>query len=272
MYRTLLGLILCLVVSKSLFANDVTELNTQLAERYAVYAMMASNAYLDKKNRTYFPLENMGWVKVDMNGRPVTRSKNSYSPRTFWGRWFSNLQFDIWAHKDQAVTVFAFKGTDEKIDWLTGNIALGISIPYKSAKKQVKKYAKNNPGRRITLTGHSLGGGLALSVSVWEGFDAFVFNTSPRIFDGLKNMNRPAVRKAIYEKGEILEKLRKHYPKFVEKIPTRDIVRTDFDYGGVSEHRADFLAEGILRCASSNQDLVDFAKSLELKVKCNFGK
>jgi hypothetical protein len=255
----------------SLTAKEVSgepkELDSVSAEAYALYAMMASNAYLDKDNRTYFPIEQLGWIRVDQDGNPTDH--NSYTP-SWIGKVFSNLQFDVWEHKDKSLTVISFKGTDEKIDWLVANFSVGISIPYKSAKKHVKRYMKNNSDRTMVLTGHSLGGGLALSVSLWEGVDAYVFNSSPRLYDGWGDHNEPATRKAIYHGDDFLQKIRGRYPKFLEKIPAEDTIKTNFDYGNLNTHRADLLAEGILRCAFGNAEFAALAKQIPEKVQCNF--
>ena len=190
---------------------------------------------------------------MDLDGKPT--AENSYTP-SWIGRLFSNLQYDIWVNEQKQLTVISFKGTDEKIDWLTGNFAAGISIPYKSAKKHVKDYIKKHPGRKVIVTGHSLGGGIALSVSLWEGVDAYVFNSSPRVFDGLKNHAEHAVRKAIYQEGDILQKIRRVYPKFLEIIPEQDVIRTNFIYHEKeSNHRGDLIAEGVLRCATGDAEL-----------------
>lgn len=240
------------------------DLDRNLAEDYALYAMMASNAYL-KEDRTYFPIEDIGWMRVDLEGKPT--SENSYSPSLI-GKFFSNLQYDIWVNKSNNETVISFKGTDEKVDWINGNLAVGVSIPYKSAKKHVKKYIKSHPDQHVVLTGHSLGGGLALSVSLWEGIDAYVFNSSPRVFDGIKNHRSSATRKAIFQEGDVLQKIRKIYPKFLKTISSDDIIQTHFKYDGASNHRGDLLAEGILRCASKNRALAEIIRKIPKKVEC----
>jgi hypothetical protein len=257
------SIVLVLLTIFSINAHSI-DLDKTLAKEYALYAMMASNAYL-KEDRTYFPIEELGWTRVDLDDNLT--SKNSYTPSWF-GRIFSNLQYDIWVNEEENKTVISFKGTDEKIDWVNGNLAVGISIPYKSAKKHVRKYVKNNPNRDVFLTGHSLGGGLALSVSLWEGIGAYVFNSSPRVFDGIKNHSSPATRKVIYQEGDVLQKIRKSYPKFLKTIPAKDIVQTHFNYDGVSNHRADLLAEGILRCATDDPKLAELARKIPQKVEC----
>jgi len=248
-------------------SGEPTVLDAASAEAYALYAMMASNAYLDKNDRTYFPIEQLGWTRVDLDGNPT--DDNSYTPSSI-GKLFSNLQFDIWEHNEKALTVISFKGTDEKIDWLVANFSIGISIPYKSGKKHVKRYMKNHPDRSLVLTGHSLGGGLALSSSLWEGVDAIVFNSSPRLYDGWGDHNEPAIRKAIYHGNDFLQKIRGRYPKFLEKIPAEDTIEANFDYSGENTHRADLLAEGILRCASGNTEFAALAQQIPEKVSCNF--
>lgn len=238
-----------------------------VASEVAIYSMMASNAYANDPQKTHFPLKALGWKKVDVNGNPVPETQNSYTSETFVGRIFSNLQFDIWEDSTSNRTIIAFKGTEEKVDWVNGNLAIGISIPYKSAKKHVRKYIDAHPDRSVSVTGHSLGGGLALSVSFWEGVDAIVFNTSPRIFDGINNANEPAIRLAVFQQAEVLQKIRKWYPKFLNKIKPDQIVETQFNYPGGTSHRSDLLAEGILSC-STECDLQEVAESMHLSVSC----
>ena len=238
-----------------------------IASDLALYSMMASNAYADDAEKTHFPLETLGWSKVDLKGNAVPNSQNSYRPKTWVGDFFSNLQFDIWEDSNSNRTVIAFKGTQEKIDWINGNLMLGVSIPYKSAKKHVHEYISSHPTRKVSVTGHSLGGGLALSVSYWEGVDAVVFNTSPRIFDGLKNMNKPATRLALFQEGEILQKVRRWYPKFLSRIKPDRIIETNFNYSGKNTHRSDLLAEGLLSC-STDPAMQEMSKDMKLSVSC----
>jgi hypothetical protein len=257
----------CTTKPKQIGHDDATPLPKNEAAKYALYAMMSSNAYLNTK-RTYFPIEELGWIRVDLDGKPT--DKNSYSPKTLFGRLLSNLQFDIWEHQESNKTVISFKGTDEKIDWIVSNSWIGPSVPYKSAKKHVKEYIEKNPKRTVVATGHSLGGGLALSVSLWLGIDAYAFNSSPRVYDGWGDHNEPATRKAIYQENEVLSKVRSFWPKFFEVMDERDIFQTNFDYKGVSDHRADYLAEGLLRCSSNDQELVELGKRISpVKVECN---
>lgn len=257
--------------------ENAQQLPKELAKDYAVYAMMASNAYLDP-NRIYFKLDKLGWEKVDSEGQPIpiTNYKDTPSYKPSWiGKIFSSLQYDIWKNKNDAKTVIAFKGTDEKIDWLT-NFWIGPCIAYKSAKKHVKKYKERleekGEDREIVVVGHSLGGGLTISCSLWLGVDAYAFNSSPRVFDGWKDNKESATRKAIFQEKEILSILRSLWPKFHDVINEEDIYQTNFIYNGVKDnsHRADYLAEGILRCSTNDPELVAFAKNVTpINVTCN---
>uniref|UniRef100_UPI000D3DA6F8 hypothetical protein n=1 Tax=unclassified Variovorax TaxID=663243 RepID=UPI000D3DA6F8 len=235
-------------------------------DQIALYAMMASNAYARDPEKIYFPIERLGWRKVDERGNAVDTQRNSYSARTIVGAAFSNLQFDIWEDANSARTVFAFKGTKEKIDW-AANLSLGVSIAYKSAKKHVRAYILAHPERVVSLSGHSLGGGIALSVSFWEGLDVIAFNTSPRVFDGLRGNDKAATRLAVFQEHDVLQDLRRHYPVFLKKIPSDQIVETHFDYAGRNAHRIDLLAEGLLAC-STGPALKELAKGIKLSVGC----
>lgn len=249
--------------------ENAQQLPKELAKDYAIYAMMASNAYLDP-DRIYFELGQLGWKKVDLEGQPIIEYKYtpSYSP-SWIGKIFSSLQYDIWENKNK--TVIAFKGTDEKVDWLT-NFWIGPCVAYKSAKKHVKDYRETHADRTVIVVGHSLGGGLAISCSLWLGVDAYAFNSSPRIFDGWKDNKEKATRKAIFQEKEILSIVRSFWPKFHDVINEEDIYQTNFSYNGVknNSHRADYLAEGILRCSTNDPELVEFAKKVTpINVTCN---
>lgn len=249
--------------------GDAQPVTRPLANDTAVYAMMASNAYGSSASRLIFPLAELGWRKVGLDGKPIPDNKNSYSPRTLAGKLVSSLQFDIWESAESKDAVIAFKGTDEKVDWIDSDLAVGISIAYKSAKKLVENYMESNPDRRVTVVGHSLGGGIALSMSVWNGVPAVVFNASPRIYDGLANHDQPADRVVIYQKGDPLEPLRKVHPVFTRKIEARQIYQTSFDYHGENAHRADLIASGLLACADT-PELRNLAARMNLPVACNF--
>ncbi|MBB4857449.1 pimeloyl-ACP methyl ester carboxylesterase [Novosphingobium chloroacetimidivorans] len=106
--------------------------------------------------------------------------------------------------------VIAFRGTDTKqlADWFYGNLGgtqreQGLEL-YREERARLD--ANGGKGVPIAVTGHSLGGAIAIQVSLENpGVDAFVFNTSPRYTLIQPNANR---RVAISERGDILEVLR----------------------------------------------------------------
>lgn len=106
--------------------------------------------------------------------------------------------------------VISYRGTDARqlADWFDGNLGntqrdQGLVL-YK--EERAKLDAEGHKGVPISVTGHSLGGAIAMQVSLEnEGVDAFVFNTSPRYQLLPPNNNQ---RVAIAERGDILEVLR----------------------------------------------------------------
>lgn len=248
-------------------ASETMTFTKDLANEIAIYAMMASNAYVNDKSKTHFPIEALGWKKVDLEGNPVAEDKNSYTSTTWIEKFLSNLQFDIWEDTKSNRTIIAFKGTDEPLDIFTNINLSPISIPHLCAKKLVKIYLDSHTDRTLSLTGHSLGGSLALSVSLRKGIDTIIFNSSPRAHDGRKNSNEPAYRLAVFQEGDTLQNIRKWYPKFLAKIKPEQIVETHFNYLDGNPHRSDLLAEGILSCATK-PDLQEIAKKMKLVVKC----
>ena len=224
------------------------------AGKYAVYAMMSSNAY-HKTDRVKFAIEKLGWIQIGLDGTPTN---NPTKERT------SGLAYDIYRKQGTDEVVITFRGTDSKRDWPTGNLTVGpFSGQYKQARKEFDKYISSHPKDKIIITGHSLGGGLALSVSVRKGVDAIVFDSSPRIFDGLGDKHLPATRVLIYEGGEILEVVRKRWKKIFEVVSQDNIFKCLFDFNGVSKHRSDYLARGLLELgATANPELIPVLDSL----------
>lgn len=248
MKRILLAVIFTLFTTH-IFAQDTgisfepPELTAEVASRYAIYSMAASNSY-HKKDRVKFAIEKLGWIQVDTDGKPTDIPTVKRK---------SGLAYDIFEKQNSNEVIFAFRGTDSKKDYLGANFAIWpLSIQYTQAKKAFKEYVNSHPNKKITVTGHSLGGGLALSMSVRYGVDAVVFDSSPRIFDGLGDKHLPATRILIYEGGEILTVTRKLWKKKFSKAVSREnIYKASFDFGGENKHRSDHLALGLLKLGAT---------------------
>ena len=109
------------------------------------------------------------------------------------------------------------------------------------------------------MTGHSLGGGLALSVSVRRGAPAIVFDPSPRIFDGWGDKHLPAERLVVYEHGEILQ-IARAYTKKIFKIvkPEQHFYASQYRFAesALGRHSGTRLAYRLLESAvASGNDL-----------------
>ncbi|MFZ2890907.1 YqiA/YcfP family alpha/beta fold hydrolase [Sulfuricurvum sp.] len=220
------------------------ELTANVANEYALYAMISSNVY-HKADRVKFPVEKLGWITVDT----VEIDK-------------SGLAYDIFEHQYSNNVIFAFRGTDDKKDYTKANVAIApFNIQYQEATEHFKSYLDTHKDKNITLTGHSLGGALALSMSVNYGIDAIVFNSSPRIFEEVDETYAPAKRVMIYQDGEILTSVRKIWKKkFSTIVPLQNTYKASFDFGGTDvskiskislKHRADYLALGLLELGAT---------------------
>lgn len=212
---------------------DGRPISDELASEVAIYAALSSNAY-HNSDRERFRVEQLGWN--------LTSQKHH----------LCGLAYDIYRHSSSGKIVWAFRGTDSMLDYLTANLAYLPFSPfnqYRKANKIFKKFIRSFDPRHVTVCGHSLGGGLALSMSVRHGVPAFTFDSSPRIFDGLGDKHREARRIVVYEDGEILQKIRERYPKFREVVQEESIFKCSYDFSG-SQHRGDKLAKGLLQQGS----------------------
>jgi Ca2+-binding RTX toxin-like protein len=77
--------------------------------------------------------------------------------------------------------VLAYTGTNESIDWASNALAGTGILPSPQVAAAAKAYvdAKAAYGPNITLSGHSLGGGLASVMAVWFNRPAVVFDEGP---------------------------------------------------------------------------------------------
>lgn len=251
-------------------------LTEEKANAYALYAMMSSNAYLEREGRSFFPIEKLGWAKVSQDGSNIGYSSNSYEGslkilEKDLGTW--GLQYDIWTHPELKETVFSFRGTNSAADWVLGNAIPNIlpqiiSPHYDVAEQHVVDYLEENPGVTVKVTGHSLGGGIALRLSLHLGVEAVVFDTSPRVFRKYHESDwSNSQRVAIYQKGDFLQAVRMVWPDFNKIVKPQDRIKTEFDFEGKKGHRIDLLAEGLLSCTST-EALIDIANTLPDRVKC----
>ncbi len=221
--------------------KSIKKITAEVAESVCIYAMMSANAYKKKKGRIRFNLKKLGWKQVDLNGKATIKPAKVHK--------ISGLAYNIYEKIGTNKVVFAFRGTDGKNDYLWANLSIPpFNLQYRQARKAIKKYLNENKHKKVVVTGHSLGGGLALSISVRFGIKAFTFDSSPRVFDGRKNKHKEAKRVLIYQKGEILKLVRKLWKKDNEVIKRENVFVCDYPkvFGKKSKHRGDLLAKGIL--------------------------
>lgn len=232
-------------------SSNVQAMTPEIAGGIAIYAMMSANAYEKKTGRVRFDLKKLGWEQVTLDGEPTDQPTKTHK--------LSGLAYNIYEKLGTNKVVFAFRGTDNKNDYLWANFSVPpFNVQYRQARKAVGKYLLENHHKNVIATGHSLGGGLALSVSVHHGIKAFTFDPSPRVFDGLGDMHEPAERVIVYQEGEILQLARKIWKKDNDVVEEKNTFKCNYPdiFKGKSNHRGDLLAKGILLEGSSvNSDL-----------------
>ncbi len=184
----------------------------------AVYALLASNAY-DGNEQPQFALPT-GWQEVARDAQ-------------------GDLQYSLYElQRDGALqkVVVAFRGTDSERDWWTGNLT---GEQYEQASQIIRSAQARYPTTPLVATGHSLGGGLALHVSMrFAGVSAYAFNPSPLVRQPQTIQNN---RRVIYwEANDLL-----HWGRWaMAKTPGAVYWRFSFVKG--NGHKSLVLAKGLL--------------------------
>ena len=227
--------------------SEIQTISNEVAAKFAIYSLLSANCYhKPESKRITFPVKELGWQLVDLEGNPTNQASKVIKS--------SGLAYDIYKQDAADDVIFAFRGTEDYKDFLWANFTIPpFNVQYKQALKAVEtciaKYGNKDIGHgNIVVTGHSLGGGLALCASVHYGLRAVIFNPSPRVFDGSGNHQEEAERIVFFERGEILDIVRKIWRKDNEVIKSRNIYLCDYGFGtgAMTKHRVDLLALGIL--------------------------
>lgn len=171
---------------------------------------------------------------------------------------FEKEEIDFYSslYRDRASEeyILVFRGTDSPLDWKTGN------NPYKQQQNlyalEIFDEIKERYGlEEMTVVGHSLGGGIAIHISLnRKGATAYSFNGSP-VFRNQGNEENK--RYSIVENGEILKLLR---------IPGREATQlyTSIGCSGgnpLSQHDMESLAVCLTQIAAIESD--DAKRSLD---------
>jgi hypothetical protein len=155
------------------------------AEQTYLLAQMADNAY---------PRE-APWVLPD-----TIRAVRSMDDAD--GTGFAATVFEVGRTGALSSVVIAFRGTEGAFlvgrDWRNGNIGRSQQRQAEALYREVREaYPTPVP---IVATGHSLGGALALQVSLTDTVSAYVFNSSYRVIR--RSPYPPSYRLSLAETGE----------------------------------------------------------------------
>ena len=240
---------------KALMANGSKRMPPEsfvAAKKYYIYSLMSTNAYVDIADPQF---KIPGWIRTDRYNSD------------------NGLGFDVYEKVlqdgDKPTLVIAFRGTEMNSfkDMWSANIAVFKQGQYKEALKATRAYRDSLPNYKIIATGHSLGGALALNMSLRiDGIDAIVFNTSPRVTLGNIDKSLNNKRVMIRESGDVLQIVRSfyagilHFTNETGWAARYSIEHFKVDYQNYNwnhkykEHGAYNLARGLLITAVAQSD------------------
>lgn len=214
----------------SYLESAYSEAHRLAAVEGASYALLASNTY-----------EDVGQPQFALPAGWLLRQRSAVG----------DLQYQVYEQQRDGQAqkrVIAFRGTDSGRDWWTGSIT---GEQYEQAAQIVRRVQAEFPGLPLVATGHSLGGGLALHVSMrFAGISAYAFNPSPLVREPEQIQRN---RRVIYwEANDVL-----HWGRWaLSKTPGAVYWRFSFVKG--DGHKSTVLAKGLLMLgALMNPDLAN---------------
>ncbi|MBT1446057.1 DUF2974 domain-containing protein [Shewanella sp. JM162201] len=220
------------------------------AKNYYVFSLMSSNIYRDTSSPYY----------VIPNWKLESRHQSD-----------SGLVVDVYSYNFGEEYSVVYKGTDfsEGNDWAT-NFALVQPNQYKEAFDHLNQFVNEHQDKKIYVTGHSLGGGIALNMAQRiDGVTAVAFNSSPRAFFNTdENVKNKKVH--LYEAGEILGPLNRTWlwlkTDNLEKYKYNYLDFLWWTFSPVQEHGMYLFSRGLLITAiqaGSEDALFTFTRNIE---------
>ena len=227
---------------------------TDVARESFLYAQMASNVYESyDSDKPEFPLKQFGY------------EKQGKKHETWRG-----LGAQVYENGNEIVIAFEGTNATSLRDWLFGNLNLIFEGQYAEAKDFMREIVKENgSNKRYIVTGHSLGGALAISVALSiPNVKAYAFNSSLKVIPDEDADNSGSEITLISENKDILRKLNEQFNIF-EFVPNK-LPYSQFDFleepgltdegwdsvkKSLIEHSIYFIARGLtVYAAASNFD------------------
>ena len=160
----------------------------EISKEILPFAQMSSSAYPDSIKQ----------IPISGNWKRYGRYENSHG-----------FGADIYINNITHERAIAYRGTTTTfggflLDMLTGNIPFfGRYLQYYDARKVFRKVRNSCRECKISVTGHSLGGGLAAHVALkYKNVDVYTFNRSPLVFTKWFEKNQKEGRVDVEESGE----------------------------------------------------------------------
>ena len=185
--------------------------NDPVARNARADAMMSNDVYADKSN----PADLPPGVRV---ATPAELARVDVTPAMLDSGNFRARVYVTGSGADTHYTV-AFRGTrmEKAADWETNaKQALGQQTEHYQKALAIGRSLANHPELSVSMTGHSLGGGLASAAAIAAGRDANTFNAAglsdntirtARAINAAGDNHREARVEAFYVRGEVLSAL-----------------------------------------------------------------
>lgn len=163
-------------------------------DKNAVYAILADSVYWDvrRDNKDNAPDgSKSNWTPVPSDWKLIDEMSGSGKQGKALHPEYEGFTARAYKNKQTNEIVIAYAGTEDftKDPWYHGlsgdgknDGLLSVGLASKQANQAAIFYQtikSKHPASNITLTGHSLGGGLASLVGVWFNKNAVVFDPAP---------------------------------------------------------------------------------------------